>query len=353
MDGLMDAKTVPPAQREQRKRGKETNSVTIKEVARLAGVSVMTVSRAINQPTMVSEQTLASVRTAVEQLGYVPNRLAGGLKSSQSRLVAAIVPSISTSMFADAVEALTDRLSEAGYEVLLGLSGFDASREDKILSAVLSRKPDAILLTGIDHSQRTRQRLLTAGIPVIESWDLTPNPIDIAVGFSHEKVGRAAARLFLAKGYDRIAVISASDKRALQRRDGFLAELAEHGKCDVAIRMTASPGSLERGREALASLLNEGVRPDAVFCSVDPLAQGAITEAQVRKMDVPKDLAVMGFGNFSFSSHIHPSLSTISFDRRKIGELAAELILAELGGAPSAERVIDIGFSVVERESTA
>lgn len=353
MEGQMDTKAPLQAQRRQRKRGKDSNAATLKDVARLAGVSAITVSRAINQPDVVSEETLTSVRKAIEQLGYVPNLLAGGLKSSQSRLVAAIVPSIGTSMFAEAVEALTDRLSEAGYEVLLGLSGFNPSREDKILSAVLSRKPDAIFLTGIDHSARARQQLLAAGIPVVESWDLTPNPIDIAIGFSHENAGRAAAKHFLAKGYDRIAVISASDKRAFQRRDGFLRQLAEHGKTDVAVRLTETPGSLERGRAALADLLNSGIKPDAVFCTVDPLAQGVITEAQVRTLDVPKDLAVMGFGNFSFSPHIHPSLSTIGFDRRKIGELAADLILAELGGTPSAERVVDIGFTLMERQSTA
>ncbi|BAI75644.1 transcriptional regulator (plasmid) [Azospirillum sp. B510] len=353
MDGLMDSRTPPRAQRQQKKRGKEASAVTLKEVARLAGVSTMTVSRAINQPSMVSEETLTSIRRSIDQLGYVPNLMAGGLRSNQSRLVAAIVPSIGTSMFAEAVEALTDRLSGAGYEVLLGLSGFDGSREDKLLLAVLSRKPDAIFVTGIDHSARTRQQLLAAGIPIVESWDLTPNPIDIAIGFSHEAAGRAAARHFFGKGYDRIAVVSASDKRALRRRDGFLRALAEHGKSDVAVRLTGTPGSLERGRAALADLLNAGVRPDAVFCTVDPLAQGAITEAQVRKLDVPGDIAVMGFGDFSFSAHMHPSLSTISFNRRKIGELAAELILAELGGTPSSDRVVDIGFSLVERQSTA
>ncbi|WP_114392148.1 LacI family DNA-binding transcriptional regulator [Oleisolibacter albus] len=352
MDGQMAPQILPPPQHQRRKRGKDASAVTLKDVARLAGVSAITVSRAINQPDVVSEETLTSVRKAIEQLGYVPNLLAGGLKSSQSRLVAAIVPSIGTSMFAEAVEALTDRLSDAGYEVLLGLSGFAQSREDRILSAVLSRKPDAIFLTGIDHSARARQQLLAAGIPVVESWDLTPNPIDIAIGFSHENAGRAAAKHFLEKGYDRIAVISASDKRALQRRDGFLKHLAETGRTDVALRLTETPGSLERGREALADLLNGGVQPDSVFCTVDPLAQGAIIEAQVRGLDVPGDLAVMGFGNFSFSPHIHPSLSTISFDRRKIGELAADLILAELGGTPSPERVVDIGFTLVERQST-
>lgn len=341
----------PPAGRRPPGRTRSSESVTLADVARLAGVSPITVSRAINQPKLVSPDTLAVIRSTIERIGYVPNLLAGGLASNRSRLVAAIVPSIGTSMFAEAVEALSDRLSEAGYELLLGLSGFDRSREDAILSAVLGRKPDAIFLVGIDHSARARQQLLGAGIPIVESWDLTPSPIDMVIGFSHEKVGRAAGRHLIAKGYRRFAVIAASDARALQRRDGFLAELADQGIAAPTVRTTGAPGTLKLGREAFAELIADGLRPDAVFCTVDPLAQGVIVEAQVRGLVVPRDVAVMGFGDFSFGAYIHPTLSTIRFDRVAIGRHAAEAILAELGGEPKPPRILDIGFTVVDRES--
>lgn len=332
-------------------RGGASDSTTLADVARLAGVSAITVSRAINRPGAVSPKTLALVRSAIDRIGYVPNLLAGGLASRRSRLVAAIVPSIGTSMFAEAVEALSDRLSDAGYEVLLGLSGFHRSREDELLSAILSRRPDAIFLTGINHSARARQQLLAAKIPVIESWDLTPSPVDMVIGFSHEKAGQAAARHLLAKGYRRFAVFAASDARALQRRDGFLAELTDNGVGDVTVRMTQTPGALKLGRDTFAELIEGGLRPQAVFCTSDPLAQGVITEAQVRGMTIPGDIAVMGFGDFSFSAHIHPALSTIRFDRRKIGLTAAEAILARLDGAAKPDRVVDVGFDVMDRES--
>ena len=311
----------------------------------------MTVSRALNRPEKVSRKTLELVQKAIDTVGYVPNLLAGSLRSSKSRIVAAIVPSIETSMFAAAVEALSDRLSEAGYEVLLGLSGFDQSKEDRILSAVLSRKPDAIFLTGIRHSTQARRQLLAAGIPVVESWDLTPSPIDMAVGFSHFGAGQCAARHLLSKNHRRFAVIAASDERALQRRDGFTAELAHHG-ITAAATVTSAPGTLELGRSAFAELVRREAVPDALFCTSDPLAQGAITEAQVSGMNVPNEVAVMGFGGFSFSAHMHPTLTTISFDRRKIGLIAADAILSELNGMPRHDRVIDIGFHLLEREST-
>lgn len=329
---------------------KRSDGITIAEVARLAGVSMMTVSRALNHPEKVSQKTLDLVHKAIDTVGYVPNLLAGSLRSSKSRLVAAIVPSIGTSMFAEAVEALSDRLSESGYEVLLGLSGFNQAREDKILSAILSRKPDAIFLTGIRHSNQAKRQLLSAGIPVVESWDLTPSPIDIAVGFSHFGAGQFAARHLLSKGHRKVAVLAANDERALQRHDGFMAELGNHGISAPAI-ITDTPGSLEFGRTAFTQLVQGHGIPKALFCTSDPLAQGAITEAQVTGLSIPNDLAVMGFGGFSFAAHMHPSLTTISFDRRKIGLIAADAILEELGGRPRSDRVIDIGFELVKGAS--
>lgn len=338
---------VPPSRGEA-----GTEGATLEDVARLVGVHPATVSRAINRPDMVSPKTLERVRAAIEQIGYVPNLLAGGLASNRSRLVAAIVPSIGTAMFAEAIETLTDRLREAGYEVLLGLTGFDRPHEDELVAAILGRRPDAVMLTGIDHSAKVRRQLLTARIPVVECWDLTPSPIDIVIGFSHEKAGRAAALHLLGRGHDDVAVIAASDTRALRRRAGFLEALAERGISPRAIETTDTPGSHRLGREAFGALVDRGHLPKALFCTSDPLAQGAITEALVRGLRVPEDVAIMGFGDFPNSSTISPSLTSIFFDRQRVGASAATAILRELGGEPLTERVIDIGFRVVEREST-
>lgn len=350
----MSQSSEPPTGKNVVPPSKETIGVegaTLDDVARLVGVHPATVSRAINRPDMVSPKTLERVRAAIEQIGYVPNLLAGGLASNRSRLVAAIVPSIGTAMFAEAVETLTDRLREAGYEVLLGLTGFDRPHEDELVAAILGRRPDAVVLTGIDHSARVRRQLLTARIPVVECWDLTPSPIDIVIGFSHEKAGRAAALHLLGRGHDDLAVIAASDTRALRRRAGFLEALDERGITPRAVETTDTPGSHRLGRAAFAALVDGGRVPRALFCTSDPLAQGAVTEALVRGLRVPEDVAIMGFGDFPNSSTIAPSLTSIFFDRQRIGTAAAEAILRELDGDPLGERVIDIGFHVVERES--
>jgi len=334
-----------------RSSSRSSGSVTLEDVAKLAGVAPITVSRVLNRPELVTQETLDHVREVIARTGYVPNLLAGGLASKRSRLVAAIVPTIGNSIFAEAVEALTDRLGEAGYKVLLGLSGYPASREDDLIAAVLSRRPDAIFLTGINHSPETRQRLLAAKVPVVETWDLTPTPIDMLIGFSHEKLGRAVGEYLMDKGYRRIGMVWASDERAAVRRRGFEAALAEHGITDIRVATVQAPGNLKIGREGLRELLDTGPCPEAIFCSSDALAHGVLTEAKARGLVVPKDLAIMGFGDLEFAPYTFPALSTVRIDRRGIGLRAAEAMLARFEGKP-VESVVDIGFEVIEREST-
>lgn len=328
-----------------------TGSVTLADVARLAGVSPITVSRVVNRPELVTADTSAHVQEVIERTGYVPNLLAGGLASKRSRLVAALVPSITNGIFVEAVQALTDRLWEAGYQVLLGLSGYPATREDALLAAVLSRRPDAIYLTGINRSPAARKRLVNARIPVVETWDMTPTPVDMLVGFSHEAVGEAVARHLLAKGHRRFGLVWADDARALARRRGFLREIAAHGDAHADTASVPAPSTLTLGRQGLAAILDRG-RPSAVFCSSDLLAHGALEEARARGLAIPADLVLMGFGDLEFAQHTYPALSTVRIDRAAIGHHAAELILARIAGREPPALVVDVGFTIVDRATT-
>jgi LacI family gluconate utilization system Gnt-I transcriptional repressor len=329
-----------------------TGSVTLGDVAKLAGVSPMTVSRVVNRPELVTAATLERVQQVIERTGYVPNLLAGGLASRRSRLIAAIVPSITNGIFVETVEALTDRLWVDGYQLLLGLSGYPATREDALLSAVLSRRPDGVYLTGIKHSATTRQRLLAARIPVVETWDLTPTPIDMLVGFSHEKVGERVAQHLFAKGYRRFGLVWADDERAQVRRRGFLSELARHGIDEVATVTIPAPSTLALGRRGMADLLDRRAPPQAVFCGSDTLAHGALEEARSRGLAVPDDVALLGFGGLEFTRHTWPAISTVSIDRAAIGRIAAEHLVARLEGGTPPPGVVDVGFEIVDRGTT-
>lgn len=342
-----------PARRARRGAG----GVTLHDVARIARVSPITASRALNTPGQVAAATLARVRAAVEKTGYVPNKVAGSLASSRSRLVAGVVPTVVGPVFQDMVQALTDALAAAGYQFMIGQSGYDTSREDDLLEAIIGRRPDGIVLTGIVHSEAGRRRLLASRIPVCETWDLTDAPIDTVVGFSHEKIGAAVAEHLVAVGRKRLAVLTGSDARALRRKAGFVAGARAAGLAldpvdGVPTGIVGAPTTAGSGRTGLIDLLARQPDVDAVFCSSDLLAVGVLIEARARGLRVPEDLAVVGFGDLALARDFDPPLTTVRIDGAAIGRLAARFIVDRVEGRPVAERVVDVGFSVIRRAST-
>ena len=339
-----------PAKRSSRASG----GYTLRDVARIAGVAPITASRALNTPGAVSAPILARVREAVERTGYVPNMLAGGLASRKSRLVAAVVPTISGSVFLDMVQSLTGTLAGAGYQLMLGQSGYENSREDALLEAIIGRRPDGVVLTGIMRSDQGRRRLLASGIPVVETWDLTPTPIDMLVGFSHEQIGSAVADYLHQRGRRRVAILSANDERALRRNQAFADAAIRLGMGSAAVPTctVSAPTTLGSGRTGLGELLARDPAIDAVFCSSDMMALGVLMEAQARGIAVPDQLAVVGVGDQAFARDVHPALTSVRIDGTRIGSKAADFIIARAEGKLVTDRVIDIGFAIVERAST-
>jgi LacI family transcriptional regulator, gluconate utilization system Gnt-I transcriptional repressor len=328
-----------------------SGAVTLHDVAKLAGVAPITASRALNTPGQVSAEVLRKVGDAVARTGYVPNLLAGGLASTRSRLVAAVVPTIAGPVFLETVQSLTEALAERGYQLMLGQAGYAGDREDALLEAIIGRRPDGIVLTGIMHSAEGRRRLLASGIPVVETWDLTPTPIDMLVGFSHVEVGRAVASYLQGRGRRRLAVVAGDDERALRRTDAYRAAAQALGLAEPRVVTVPAPTTLKSGREALTALLRESADIDAVFCSSDLLALGVMTEARVRGLLVPRQLAVIGFGDLAFAADLDPALSTVRIKGDAIGRQAAQFIVDRVEGREVPERVIDIGFSIIERHS--
>lgn len=331
----------------------QVGGATLIDVAKVAGVSPITVSRAINQPHLVRPNTLARVQQAVQQTGYVKNMMAGALASNRSKLVSLVIPSIATPIFAEMVEAVTDTLTQAGYQLLLGLSRYEPWREEVLIETILSRRPDGIIVTGTLHTDNTRRRLQLSGVPVVEAWDMSPAPIDMVVGFSHEEVGQATARHLLERGYRRIAILAVNDPRGARRNQGLQAELARHDLSVAAVQLMPLPTTLQLGREGLAQLLAQAPDLDAIVCSSDTLAHGVLTEAMSRGLSVPGQVAVIGFGDLNFAAHTYPPLSTIRVDGRNLGHVAAQALLDRLdGGNRTRPRVIDTGFELIHRASS-
>ena len=231
--------------------GLPPKSVTLHDVARAAGVSPITASRALGNPDLVSPATRARVHAAVEATGYIPNLLAGGLKSQRSMTVGALVPVISVAQFLPTVQTLTEELDRAGYQLILGQTGYDHAREAALLDTLVGRRVDGIVVAGLLQTGSAAERLRKLALPVVETWEFSERPLDMLVGFSHLKVGSAVAGFFLAKGWQRVGIATGDDRRAGLRREGFVAAMGR----EVPTARVKAPSNMALGRAALGELL--------------------------------------------------------------------------------------------------
>jgi len=332
-----------------------TQRVRMSDVARFAQVSQMTVSRALRQPDKVSEETRRKILEAVERVGYVPNRLAGSLATSRSNVVGLIVPSIRNSLFAETIQATAEVLAKASYHLLIAESGPLIEEEEKLIAAFLEQRVGGIMLHNTTHSARARSLIAKAAVPVIETGDLSREPLDVAVSYSNFEAAKAMTRYLLRRGYRRIGFVSLETKtndRARERRHGYLAALESRDIAPDEKLILAVPPGLGAGREALLELMKVRPRPDAIFFAGDVLAIGAAFECQRRGWRVPEDLAIAGFDDLDILQHMTPTITSLRLPRREIGEHAAAILLERLRGVPSAVVEKDLGFDIVQREST-
>ncbi|MGV2114375.1 LacI family DNA-binding transcriptional regulator [Agrobacterium salinitolerans] len=337
-----------------KKRNRASGRVTMADVGRLAGVSQVTVSRALSDPSIVSPETLQRIQAAISQTGFVPNAVAGALASRKSNLISALVPSVTNIVYASLLHSFSKIMRERGYQLMVAETGFDPAEEEAVIATHLSRRPDAMMLVGVHHTAGARRMLLSASIPVVEVWDITDTPIDCCVGFSQTGAASAAADFALARGYVWAATVTAGDERAIRRRDAFIRRFESLTATNVScIDFVDGPATLGRGREALAELLKQPCpHGGVVFCSSDQFAQGVLVEAKARGLGVPADVAVIGFGDQEFAAYTDPPLTSVRVDRDQLGQAAADSILARLSETTSPSHVVDIGFKIIAREST-
>lgn len=310
---------------------------TMADIARIAGVSSMTVSRAFKADSLISLETRTAILAAAEELGYVFDSTASNLRSQKTGFVAVTIPSINNANFADTIAGLSESLAARNMQTLLGYTNYDLDNEERLIEQLLRRKPEAMVVTGGRHTPRARKLLENARIPVVETWDVPADPIGHYVGFSNATAVRGMVDHFVAVGYRRIAFIggdAGGDIRGSERRRGFIQAMTAHG-LDSSRLIPAGPPpiSMREGAVAMASLLEDYPDVDAVICVSDLSAFGALTECQRRNITVPQEIAIGGFGNYEIGSIAVPALTTVDVRAREIGETAAALILDLLDGA--------------------
>src|SRR5262249_44023999 len=297
---------------------------------------------------LVAPQTRAKVEAAMRELGYVPNQLAGALAGARTKSVGVLVPTIANSIFADTVQGLSDELEPLGYAVILAQSRYDAAREDRMLSALLSRRPEAIIMVGSPATEDGARLLRRAGIPVVETWELPPDPIDAVAGFDNYAVGVAVAQHLIGQGRRKFAFIGGDDPRATRRWNGCGDTLSQAGPGG-----RAAPRGLVLARNASGSVAALGELPgvDAVFAANDAHAIGFMSGLRNAGLlragpAAEQPVAVIGLGDLEMGRLIAPSLSTIRVHGDAIGRTAAKLILSREG-----PRRVDLGFELVLRDS--
>jgi LacI family gluconate utilization system Gnt-I transcriptional repressor len=324
------------------------------DVGLLAGVSAITVSRAFKTPDKVTQELRDRIRDAAQSLGYVPNRAASALAAARSMNIVVLIPSMTNLVFVELLAGIHDVLHPRGYQELIGVTRYTPAEEDRLLGSFLPFQPDGLLLTGIDHLPEAWRKLERLGRPVVHMMELADRPGACSVGLSQEAAGAALARHLMERGYRRIGFVAAQlDPRALARGAGYRAALQQAGLYDPARElMVPVPSSISLGADLLDRMREQAPECDALFFCNDDLAQGALFQCRRRSIAVPDELAIAGFNDLPASAWCAPSLTTIATPRYEIGRVAAEMLLTLLEGGEPPARQVDLGFTLMARESS-
>ena len=381
-----DADTSPP-RRARRGHGR----TTLDDVATLAEVTKITVSRYLREPARVAPATAERVRAALAATGYVPNKQAGLLASGRSNIVAALIPNLGHSIFGETVQALSEALQATGHELLLASTGYSPEREEEQLRTLLGWAPSALVVTGRHHTPGALRLLAeahAAGTPVVEIWDHHPQaprrapkqaprqaskqratqaltlaaaeaPMPFAqIGFDHAAVGQAMAAHLLDAGHLRLVYLDSgvdTDFRAHERGAAFAAEAQRRG-AQVQLLRAAQGDPFDAGRQAFDDLSLGGRQPSgaptAIACANDHLACGVLMQALDAGVRVPDALAVLGFGDFPVGRQLRPALSTVRPPSQAIGRETAQALARALasGKAPVGRA---LPWQLLARGSTA
>ncbi|MCR9137669.1 MAG: LacI family DNA-binding transcriptional regulator [Alphaproteobacteria bacterium] len=325
---------------------------TLKDVAQIANVSEMTVSRVLRGTGVVAAGTRRHVMGVVEELGYVQNHLAGSLATSRSNQVAVIIPSLINNVFPQVLAGITGELEKAGYNAVIGISDYDLEKEESLVTSMISWRPAGFITTNLVHSKRTRNILANASVPVVEMMDISGTPIDICVGLDHRKVGRVMVDYLLRKGYRRFGYLgwSNNDFAAATRYAAIRDRLAEEGLGLVAPDLYDRPPDHRDGKEGLATLLSDHPDLDAVMFSNDTAASGGVIHCLENNIAMPEEIALAGFSGLQLGQIMPRKLTTIRTKRFDTGRLAARSVLNQLVGQ-EVEKKVDLGFELIEGET--
>jgi len=333
------------------------NKVTLKDIAKDAGVSEMTASRALRDRGEVARKTVELVKESARRLGYLPNQAASMLASRVSKIIPMIVPSLNNTVFLDVIDGAQGVIDAAGYQMMLGNLNYSTTSETETVAALMSWSPAAIIIAGTEHSDSTNKILSNAQCPVIEIMDISETPIDMCVGFSQINAGREMGEYLLDKGYRHIAFVGnqlEKDNRAMKRYSGLIDAINHSKHTDIEdVLLLSIPDSYgpKAGARTLESMIADQPQIDCIYFSNDDLAVGALLAAARLGIEVPGRIAIAGFNGLEIGQIASPRLTTSSTPRKLIGEQAAQLALDSIAGSRAKSSTLDLGCTLLPGDS--
>jgi LacI family gluconate utilization system Gnt-I transcriptional repressor len=336
------------------RRTRSSGRVTLDDVARVSGVSPITVSRTLRGARNVAPELSARVHEAVARLGYVPDVAARTLASARSSHVAVLVPSLTNALFVELLEAVQGTLMPMGFQTLIGVTHYDAAQEEAMLRSYLSQRPAGLIVTGFDRSEAARQLIQHSGVPCVHVMETARVPGVYSIGLSQHDAGRVLTEHLLARGRQRIAYVAGQlDPRVMQRLQGYRQALRDAGRHDPDLEvLDPSPTSIALGARQFNDLLARRPDVDAIFFCNDDLAQGGLLAALRQRIAVPQRVAIAGFNDLDGSDQMLPRLTTVRAPRAEIGRRATSMLAALMRGEEVDEHTVDVGFELLVREST-
>jgi LacI family gluconate utilization system Gnt-I transcriptional repressor len=328
----------------------------MRDVAQRAGVSPMTVSRALSMPDRVSPEMRERVERAVKEIGYLPNHLASSLSSNRSTTIGLIVPSIDNSIYTQTIKGLSDSIRRSGFQLMISECGYDPAEEEELIASLLTHRVSGLVLHNTVHTTQAVSMIRQSGVPVIENGNLPDEPVDMAVSYSN-RAAAAAMTLHLGRlGYRKIAFASLAalnNDRSRSRIAGYLDALKALGQEPDPRLMIETDRGLGAGAEAVARIVQGVPEADALFCAGDVLAVGALFECQRRGWSVPGRIAIASFDDVDLLRHVSPAVTTLRLPRYDIGERSAQMLISRIidGADHLRGSVVDLKFEIIQRES--
>jgi DNA-binding LacI/PurR family transcriptional regulator len=308
-------------------------TVSIKDIARLAGVSHTTVSRALRGSTLISDETTRRIQETALALGYFPNAAAQSLKTNRSQALGVIVSSIDDPYFSEILQGIEEIAQSNQYSLFIAASQRDAERESTIVRAMRQHRVDGVIICSTSFSNERRQQFSKYGIPLVMINNQAAEEYRYSIYHDDVDGSRQVTRHLIELGHRKIAYLgnSSSGRTTQDRLAGFRYEIHSAGLVLPNEYIYELPGSEpENGRVAAEHFLHLPDRPTAIVCFNDMLAIGVLKALQQFGVRVPEEFSITGFDNIVFSNYTNPPLTTFDQPKRFIGQKAAELVLSLL-----------------------